>query len=215
LSAPDRTPSPPAARSADRRGLGEASVAIAGPAAQPWEDRRARSYRLSLTKPPPPPPPPRLRENSENWLSWPRQNTHLLAAFAAVTALAVVIHACTESQNRKQILRAGDRMSKILDNWQSDLQIASATSRIALAGPLMKLREREEELEKLEAPGCLSASKAKLLAYMRAYISSFTSFMSEDESASTEHLLQAAMSMNTFYKLQDQCLRSAGIDKLR
>jgi hypothetical protein len=106
-------------------------------------------------------------------------------------------------------------MSKILENWQSDLQIASATSRITLAGPLMKLREREEELDRLEVPRCLSASKAKLLAYMRAYIDSFTSFMSENESASLEHILQAGKSLASYVKLQDQCLRSAGIDEFR
>lgn len=96
-------------------------------------------------------------------------------------------------------------MDKFETDWNSDLQIASATSRIALAGPVMKLREREEELASREVPECLSKGKTAFLAHMRASIQAFTSFMADREYASSAHMIEAAKQIETYNKSKAQC----------
>jgi hypothetical protein len=110
-----------------------------------------------------------------------------------------------KDQQRKEIKQAIIRMDRLEADWTSDMQIAAATSRIALSGPVMKLREREEELTNLKVPECLSEGKTAMLSHMRESIQAFTSFMADRESESTDHMIEAARKAEVYGKEKQNC----------
>lgn len=155
----------------------------------------------------PAPPPPHSPSSGNSGHQPHRLGKHkpLLGIIGLVALLAFTVHACVTDQKKKEIQRAIAKMDKFETDWNSDLQIATATSRIALAGPVMKLREREEELASREVPECLSKGKTAFLAHMRASIQAFTSFMADREYTSSAHMLEAAKQIETYNKSKAQC----------
>ena len=96
-------------------------------------------------------------------------------------------------------------MDEFVTDWEADLQIASATSRIALSAPVMKLREREEELTNTKVPECLEKGETVFLAHIRASIQAFTSFMADQEYLSTMHMSEAASKIDAYNKSKAIC----------
>ncbi len=137
-----------------------------------------------------------------------KKYVQLLGAMATVIFIGFAIHACVADQKRKDVSNAAMKMDEFIKNWDSDLQIASATSRIALAGPVMKLREREEELAKYKAPECLSKSKSALMAHVRASIEAFTAFMVDQELLSSQHMAEASKHLDSYSRLKAACENS-------
>ena len=128
-----------------------------------------------------------------------------LSAIGIAIILGLGIHACVADQRKREIKSAVSRMDAFTKDWNADLQIASATSRIALAGPVMKLREREEQLAKAEVPECLAKSKSELMAHVRASIESFTSFMADQEYLSSFKTSEAVRHLESYAKSKAEC----------
>jgi hypothetical protein len=137
-----------------------------------------------------------------------KKYVQLLGAIATIVVIGFVIHACVADQRRTDVRNAAMKMDEFIKDWDSDLQIASATSRIALAGPVMKLREREEELAKYKAPECLSKGKSALMAHVRASIESFTTFMADQELLSSYHMTEASKHLDSYSRLKSACENS-------
>jgi hypothetical protein len=129
----------------------------------------------------------------------------VLGILGGVAFLSIAIHSCVADQKKRQVQRAVARMDMFVTDWNSDLQIASATSRIALAGPVMKLREREEELASTKVPECLVSGKTAFLAHIRSSIQGFTSFMLKQEYISTMHMLEASNQIDAYNKSKELC----------
>jgi len=129
----------------------------------------------------------------------------LLSILGVVSIITLGIYLFFKDQQRKEIKQALNRMERLEADWKSDVEIASATSRIALSGPVMKLREREEELTNLKVPECLSKGKAAMLSHMRESIQAFTSFMADREYESTGHMIEAAKKVVAYGKEKQNC----------
>jgi hypothetical protein len=129
----------------------------------------------------------------------------LLGALGALAIMVLGIYLFVIDQQRKEIKQALARMDRLEADWTSDMQIASATSRIALAGPVLKLREREEELMNLKVPECLGKGKTAMLSHMRKSIQAFTSFMAQEEFTSTSHMAEAAKKAADYKEGKKDC----------
>lgn len=129
----------------------------------------------------------------------------MLAIVGFVSFVGLGLNLYIADQRRKETREALSRMEKLEKDWYSDVQIASATGRIALAGPVLKLREREEELSNRDVPDCLVKAKTAFLAHMRASIESFTSFMADEEIMSSGHMIEAAKQMTLYQKAKGLC----------
>ena len=170
----------------------------------PSHDRVAY-IALLILQAPPPPPPPRPIEVEKRRAGGPKKHAPLLGAVGISIVLGLVIHACVADQKKKEIKSASAKLDDFTRDWIADLEIASATSRIALAGPVMKLREREEQLAKAKAPECLAKIKSELMAHVRASIEAFTSFMADQEYLSTYHTSEASKHLVSYGKSKAKC----------
>lgn len=139
---------------------------------------------------------------------WSRKYIPLLAIVGFVAFVGLGLNLYIADQRRKETREALSRMEKLEKDWYSDVQIASATGRIALAGPVLKLREREEALSNRDVPACLAKAKTAFLAHMRASIESFTSFMADEEIMSSGHMIEATKQMNLYQKAKGLCDKS-------
>lgn len=160
-----------------------------------------------------PPPPPPLPSDSDFESSNGLFNGHIKkmgVPVVIVLATVLSVFACNEFQAHRQRIATDKALSKLIafeTDWAADLQIASATSRIALAGPVIRLREREKELEEINVPECLKRSREELLAHVRETISAFTSFMSEEQDTMNVHSFLSQKHLTAYTESKKTCGR--------
>ena len=137
--------------------------------------------------------------------TWAKRAAALLSAIGVAVALGLVVNAYLADQKKQEIKRAAASMDAFARDWNADMQVASATSRIALAGPVMKLRDREEQLAKTRVPECLAKSKAELVAHVRLSIEAFTSFMADQEYLSSYQAGEAIKHLRLYSQFKAKC----------
>ncbi len=77
-------------------------------------------------------------------------------------------------------------LTKIENRWVDTYDLASSTSRIALATPVSQLQEVKRDLLAVEVSECLTPAKEALSAYMDMYIKNFLYFMANQNISSSE-----------------------------
>jgi len=73
-----------------------------------------------------------------------------------------------------------DRIDRINNKWLSSIELASSTSRIALAVPVSYLQAIRQELYDLVVPVCLDKAKDHLGYSMKFGIDGFLAFMADE-----------------------------------
>ena len=77
-------------------------------------------------------------------------------------------------------------LTKIENRWVDTYDLASSTSRIALATPVSQLQEVKRDLLAVEVSECLTPAKEALSAYMDMHIKNFLYFMANQNISSSE-----------------------------
>ena len=77
-------------------------------------------------------------------------------------------------------------LTKIENRWVDTYDLASSTSRIALATPVSQLQEVKRDLLTVEVSECLTPAKEALSSYMDMHIKNFLYFMANQNISSSE-----------------------------
>ncbi|MBI2570313.1 MAG: hypothetical protein HYV63_25200 [Candidatus Schekmanbacteria bacterium] len=88
-----------------------------------------------------------------------KQGRRVAQAFAAIGAMAFLA-GCGESVKSRQ--HGAAELDALEQRWKDSLQVAEATSRIALSGPVMSLQAIRREVPTLQTSACLKEA-GKLL----------------------------------------------------
>jgi hypothetical protein len=105
----------------------------------------------------------------------------------------------------KKSLEELKRLAKIYDeDWVPALQIASATGRIALSGPVQNLQAIYKKVKAEVVTGCAVAGKEGLVTNMYMIIEQFIAFMGSDPAEPMRSLI-ASRSYDEFLKSIETC----------
>ena len=74
-----------------------------------------------------------------------------------------------------------EELNNIENRWVDTYDLASSTSRIALATPVSQLQEVKRDLQTTEVSECLKPAKEALSSYMNMHIKNFLNFMADQE----------------------------------
>ena len=74
-----------------------------------------------------------------------------------------------------------DQMADYAEEWKDAYKIATATSRIALSGPVGELQEIRREASKVVPPECVAEEHDSYLEGMDTYIGMILDFMADSE----------------------------------
>ncbi|ENU87730.1 hypothetical protein F972_02996 [Acinetobacter sp. CIP 102529] len=74
-----------------------------------------------------------------------------------------------------------EELNNIENRWVDTYDLASSTSRIALATPVSQLQEVKRDLLTTEVSECLKPAKEALSSYMNMHIKNFLNFMADQE----------------------------------
>ena len=76
-----------------------------------------------------------------------------------------------------------DKIEDILDEFYDAYEVASSTSRIALANPVGEMQDIKRRAEDIEVPVCMDQVKSNYIKGMKKAINGFLSFMSQKSDA--------------------------------
>ena len=115
-----------------------------------------------------------------------------------------------DAKKRQDALQVSLRaVDDLLARWGDAMQIASSTSRVALATPVGVLQSIKREAEQLTVPPCLDSGKAELVKSMEASVEGYLVFMRNEAQLGNElakvYFDQAGASMDTFKNARLAC----------
>lgn len=114
---------------------------------------------------------------------------------------------CTSIDKSKRAEAAKNRLDKLVSEWDIDRKIANNTSRIALAAPVMKLRDQAVALDQLILPECFETASILLRKYMDTSIEALTEFMGDSDANVAIYFLEAEKYKNDYQAALDKCTK--------
>lgn len=95
----------------------------------------------------------------------------------------------------------------IEQKWQDGIQLAGATSRIALSTPVANLQSVKRELAGVQVGKCLQKAKGELDEHMSLMIKAFVQFMSKEESSSNSTIEEGMEKLKSYRASRDLCTK--------
>lgn len=121
-----------------------------------------------------------------------------------ISILIVALSACSLFEPKDKGLK---ELKAVEQKWQDGLQLAGATSRIALSTPVSNLQSIKRELVGVEVGKCLQKAKTELDEHMELMIQAFVEFMSKDESSSNWNMEKGMEKLKTYRISRDSCIK--------
>ena len=114
---------------------------------------------------------------------------------------------CTSIDKSKRAEAAKNRLDKLVSEWDIDRKIANNTSRIALAAPVMKLRDHAVALDQLILPECFEPASVLLRKHMDTSIEAFTEFMGDSDANVASYFAEAEKHKNNYQAALLKCTK--------
>lgn len=134
----------------------------------------------------------------------------LLVLIVIACVMYLIIGLPNSSKTSSCKILAGSYLSKLnplIEQWDDAQQIASSTSRIALAMPVSNLQQIKREVESLNPPNCAYLAHNHLVSYMNNIILAYTDFMAQKSDAVVQRdFTTANKSMELFTQEMDKIM---------
>jgi hypothetical protein len=112
---------------------------------------------------------------------------------------------CARQEENRKAKQASLQLEQLTSEWNIDKQIALNTSRIALAVPVMKLRDHAKTVDQTNLPSCFNEAKASLRKHMDSVIEAFTRFMGDSEATISTQFIEAELYLSKYKKSLSTC----------